>query len=277
MAEIYTEDWSAGNSLFTSMYHYDADDDGADPLYPHMWSQEGGYINGDGHYDHDPAYTGEFETYQQCGFWVKGAGPLEGGGAGIFSGPGFWDGSVGWVEASYLPSEASLEELHLSFFNSCPVITVATPAGFIMIGVDVHVEDDVVVVYHANEGSHDFEVEVIGAPMPVAGEPYVVRLEWQVGTFDPDLLTAAADGFVRVYVNDQLMYEAMDISLLLNWQTVPGNRIDSVQFGYFGLLGPLETFTINDEAYVTSELPQFGVGGTESPLFYSLITFKEIP
>ena len=42
----YTQDWSAGNSTFTSMDVYDRDDDGPDPLYPEVQFAEGVTVTG---------------------------------------------------------------------------------------------------------------------------------------------------------------------------------------------------------------------------------------
>lgn len=274
MAIIYQEDFSPGTSVFDTMYLYQQDIDGVDPLYPFIEYAEGVYLNGDGFLDHDPAYTGEFETYQQAGIWIKGAGPSNGGGPGVYGGPGFWNGTTGWIEALYHPTTLSLTELTEPFVTA-PTVQVMNPNGFTLIAVNFQLEDALLMVTHENEGSHDITVSVPGAPMPVAGEPFLVRVAWQCGTWDAGPGEALPDGYVRVYINETLAYEAIDISLFLAAVTVPVNMIDGAAFGYFGLLGPLEYFLINDEAYVVAEALQFRSGGTEYPLFFSTITFKD--
>lgn len=277
MAIIYAEDFTPGNSLFSDTYAYNRPTDGVDPLYPNLRGSEGVFIDGNGRLDTDPAFTGEFETHQQAGWWIKSAGAMSGGGPGGYAGPGFWNGTVGWIEALYYPTTESLTELTEPFVTA-PMIQVTDPfAAFPFVGVDAQLDDAFIIVRHQNEGSHANEVTVTGATMPVAGEPYLVRLQWQCGTWDTDLLQAAADGYVRVYINEVLIYEATNISLYFAPLTVPANLIDGVLFGYFGLLGPLASFTINDEAYVAASTIQFRSGGTSNPVAWMEITHREIP
>lgn len=277
MALIYREDFAAGNSLFTSMYHYDRPDDGVDPLYPYMRSQEGGYINGDGMYDKDPSYTGEFETYQQTGFWVKGAGGLTGGGAGIWAGSGFWDGTQGYMEVLYHPTTESLASVTQEFVQA-PLITLVNPAGSgRWVGVTAQFDDALLVVHHQNEGSHDGDFELIGAPMPVAGQPYLVRMEWRCGTWANVLDPVSEDGFVRLWINGELVYEATNISLYFTPFTIPPNRADSLLIGYFGLMGPCEYFEFYDSPVPPDSPIQFASGGVEMPIPWIEITFKEVP
>lgn len=276
MAIIYHEDFAAGNSLFGDTYEYNRTVEGIDPLYPYIRGAEGVYINGDGFLDHSPAYTGEFQTYQQAGIWIKGPGALNGGGSGGWGGAGFWNGTVGWVEALYHPTTLSITEMSEEFVTA-PLIQICDPFGFSLLAVYVNLDDAIMEVDQQNSGSHDTEIFVPGAPMPVAGEPYLVRLQWRCGTWDDGLAEALPDGNLSVYINGTLIYEATEISIYLTPLTVPENMLDGAMFGYFGLLGPLEYFTINDEAYVIPEVLQFRSGGTEYPLFFSNIQFKEIP
>lgn len=276
MATIYAENWVAGNSLFSSIYRYDKPTDGADPLYPFMYSAEGVYINGFGMLDKNPAHTGEFETYQQAGVWIKGAGGLTGGGIGIFAGSGFWDGTVGCIECLYHPTTESLlgEGVGGVQGNHCPLISVTNPNASVRMGVDASIEDQTLTVYHDNDGSHASSVVLVGAPMPVAGQLYKVRIGWQCGTYNVGLDTADPDGFMRVWINDALAYEATLISLVLSYFTSPANRIDSVLFGYMGLLGPQSYFTISDSACAPISPLVFRSGGTEYPVAWMEHTLR---
>lgn len=272
MALIYEEDWSAGDSLFTSVSPYNRPTHGTDPLYPYIRSAELVKIVS-GKLDHDPAATGLYETYQQAGVWIKGAGSLNGGGPGIHGGAGFWDGTVGCVECTYHPTTDSIAEAGADGIHA-PLIVVASPNAGIRLGVDAAIDDQFLTVYHVNDGSHAYDVDVTGALMPVAGHAYKVRLGWQCGTYDEFLGEAAPDGFVRVWINDELMYEATNISLLLSGQTDPGNRIDSVLFGYYGLVGPQASFTINDSACPPISPVVFKSGVTECPLIWMEHTLR---
>lgn len=276
MATIYAENWTAGNSLFSSVYFYESTVDGVDPLYPYMRSAEGVYIDGFGMLDKNPAHTGEFETYQQAGIWIKGAGALDGGGIGIHAGPGFWDGTIGCIECLYHPTAASLlgEGSGGVQGNTCPLITVANPSAFPRMGVVVNLEDQTMTVSHQNDGSHAPSVVLPGAPMPVAGQLYKVRIGWQCGTYNVGLDTADPDGFMRVWINDALAYEATSISLVLCFFTSPANLIDSVLFGYFGLLGPQSYFTISDSACAPISPLVFRSGGTEYPVAWMEHTLR---
>jgi hypothetical protein len=274
MAIPYFEDWAAGNSTFSSMYRYDKPPEAADPLYPFIRAAEGVYINGDGRLDKNPAYTGPFQTYQQAGIWFKGMGPLTSAGSGANGGAGFWDGTVGCIQCTYYPTTESLAEIE-ALGDYCPVLMVGTPQlGQSLIGASIHLEQGEMLVEQSNDGSHPGETEVTGVAMPVAGEPYVVRMGWQCGTYDEDTGTALPDGFLRIHINGELMYEAVNISLLLSFLTVPGNLITSVLFGLAGLLGPLDQFTISDSACVDAQAIQFKSGMLSTPLAWSKILLK---
>lgn len=271
MAIIYTEDWSSGNSLFNTVYTYERYNEGVDPLYPNLYRTEGVYVNGDGRLDANPAWVGPFQEYSTAGIWVKGMGALTRDGD-----PGFWDGTVGCIQCLYYPTTESLGENGGA--NGCPLLAVTTPAGFQILYVYADLYDQEIEVGHRNEGSHPFTVDLIGAPMPVAGEAYLVRIGWQCGTFDPVLEVTAADGFVRVWINDELAYEATDISLYLSYPDVPlvgaPNLIDSVEFGFAGLLGPLDNFTIRDSACAPISPLVFKSGVTERPLIWMEHTLR---
>lgn len=277
MAIPYFEDWAAGNSTFSSVYRYNrtgVSSEAQDPLYPFMWVAEGVYINGDGRLDKNPAYTGEFETYQTAGVWFKGMGSLTSTGLGVNGGTGFWDGTVGCIQCTYYPTTESLAEIEI-LGDYCPLCAVGTPTvGQTLLGASIHLEQGEMNVTQANDGSHDYETQVTGVAMPVAGEPYVVRMGWQCGTYDEETGSALPDGFVRIHINGELMYEAVNISLLLSPFTVPGNLITTVLFGLAGLLGPLDQFTISDSACVDAQAIQFKSGMLSTPLAWSKILLK---
>lgn len=272
MALVYSEDWAAGNSLFDTVYYYERIVNGVDPLYPYMMNSEGVYINGDERLDANPVWTGEYQDYGTAGIWLKGMGGLS-----WYGESGYWDATTGCIECVYYPTTESIGEEGET--NGCPLIELATAGGYTgLLGVFVWLGDGYFQVRQRNEGEHPDEVEIYGMPMPIAGQPYLVRLGWQCGTFDPVEEVTAADGYVRVWINDELIYEAIDISL---WLTLPDvymvgapNLLDSVQFGFSGLLGPLGDLTIRDNACAPVSSLQFGSGVTETPLVWMEIWFK---
>jgi len=252
MAMIYEEDWAAGTSLFDTMYRYDLDDDGPDSLYPYMFSAEGVYLNGDGYLDKNPAYTGPFEDYQSAGIWVKGMGSLDTD--GVIGVGGFWNADKGCIEVTYIPTTTSLGE-H-SGGNYDPLLALVDPLGLGVLRVDIDLGADEIIVHYQCEGP-DVDATIPDVTMPVAGEPYVVRMEWQCGTMDLVEEVTAADGFIRVWINDILIYEAVDVTLFVRYpntymDSLP-NLADGATFGYAGLLGPLVDFHIEDTLCVVVE------------------------
>lgn len=267
MAEIDAEDWAAGNSLFTSVDSYDKTSDGADPLYPFMRASEEVTIRA-GMLD----YKDLVEDYVIAGVWVKGMGPSNGGGAGLYSVAGFWDGDHGCIEALYHPTADSLDPDNNVY---CPLIQVASPSGVPnLVGVAVDLDGQFLEATHRTEAFPSGLTEQIdGAPMPVAGQPYKVRLGWQCGTYNGSV--HAADGFMKVWINDELIYHAINISLFMTKSSSPVNMIDGAQFGYFGLLGPLEYFTINDAVCPAVSSLQFDSGGASIPTPWIRLTLRD--
>jgi hypothetical protein len=137
------------------------------------------------------------------------------------------------------------------------------------------------VVAQLNDGSHPDSVDVSGAPMPVAGEPYTVRVEWQCGTFEPIEEVAAADGYIKVWINGELAYHAVDIALLLNYPitylTTPPNMVNGVQLGFFGLIGALDSFFVSDSPCTATSSLVFKSGLASSPLVWMKLLLKGAP
>lgn len=264
MSLIYREDWAPGNSLFTSMYYYDWNIEGDDPLYLFMYQAEGVYINGDGRLDKNPAFTGPFQDYQTAGIWLEA--PV------TFGDNGFWDGQQGNIEVLYYPTTTSLTQ---NAGNTCPLawVTDTFATGW---SVEANLDDAYLRIFiRLKTGFIDHQLT--GAPMPVAGEPYKVRVSWTCGTYDFDTDTVADDGFLRLWVNDELIYEAENIRSQIDLTTTPANQITDVRFAFAGLLGPLDYFEIRDDIGEAVVLPEFRSGVTERPQAWIEITRKELP
>ncbi len=275
MATVFSEDWSPGNSLFSSTAEYDREValDPEDPLYPFMWGSYFTYINDDGMLDFNPAHSDPPDTnYDAAGVWIKGFGSENPEG---FVGSGYFDANEGCIQAAYYPSDDSMTGPDAAQFE-CALITLADEEGFPNMGVSVDMNSNAIVVYQPTFSTHDAIVNVVGAPMPVSGEPYIVRLGWQCGT-GPQAINE--DGFLRVWINGELIYEAVDMDLNLDQAfgpIDPPNRIDSLLLGYYGLLGPLDSVTVSDSACVDESPVVFRSGRTSSPLVWSEILLKEI-
>ena len=115
---MYTQDWAAGNSLFTSMASYEQATDGVDPLYPETQTAVDVTVTG-GKLD----WNGVDDDYQSAGLDIGLLGTLEGGGIGSYSGPGWWDGTVGYVLCTYTPNALALAGSSYS-----PLVTLYTTA-----------------------------------------------------------------------------------------------------------------------------------------------------
>jgi hypothetical protein len=267
MATIYAEDWTPGNSLFTATDTYNRPVHGTDPLYPYIRGAEEVTIRA-GRLD----YQDFVADYSVAGVWIKGPGPSNGGGAGDYSIAGFWDGDHGCIECTYHPTTASL---HPDNNIYCPLIQLASPSGVPnLCGVAADLSGGFLEATHRTEAFPGGLTEQIdGAPMPVAGAEYKVRLGWQCGTYNGSV--HAADGFMKVWINDELIYHAADISLHLTKSSVPVNMVDSVQFGYFGLLGPMASFTIADAACADVSPVRFVSGGASTPTPWIRLTLRD--
>jgi hypothetical protein len=240
MAIPYTQDWSAGNSTFTSVNSYTQSGNGVDPVYPEMKAAEVVTITG-GKLD----WNGTASDYQSAGIWVAKMGTLSGGGIGQYSGSGFWSGNQGYIECTYVPNATSLAVL-----LNAPLITIPAPAGlssYMQLSYNVS-GGQLELSYLADSGGVSFD-PVATSALPSAGVPYKVKLEWQLGTWngtdhDPD-------GFVKVYINDQLERSDTGIDLYFTYNSSPEDKIDGVWFGYLGLLGTLDDITISDSIAAT--------------------------
>lgn len=269
MAVIYSEDWAAGLSLFTSVNPYNRPTHGTDVNYPHIRGAEGITIRA-GMLD----YRTAVEDYSIAGVWIKGPGPSNGGGAGVYATSGFWNGDHGHIEALYHPTTDSLDPDNNVY---CPLIGLSDPNGTPnVVGVSLDIEGQFLEVQHRTEAwPSGFFEQIDGAPMPVAGQPYHVRISWQCGTYNAGTNTHAADGFLKVWINDELIYHAINISLYVTKLTSPVNMVDGVQFGYFGLLGPLESFGINDSEFVEASASQFRSGVASNPTPWIRLTLRD--
>lgn len=283
MATVFSEDWSAGNSIFSSVYRYnrvavgDPDSEADDPLYPYIWVAEGVYVNEDGRLDLNPAFEDpeEFRTYGTAGVWFKGFGPDT-----TTLGGGYFNASVGCMQTVYHPTEASLNlPTGDGAYYGAPLLGLFDAWGFPLLGCHVSLDDMALYVWQRNVSTHEDNVLVTGAPMPVVGEPYTVRMGWQCGTFDPVDETVEPDGFVRIWINGELIYEAINIDLILEYPYTylvdQPNMVDSCHVGYYGLLGPLESVTLSDSACVVATNPVFKSGKTSSPVVWMKLLLKE--
>jgi len=235
MAIPYSQDWAAGDSVFSSLDIYDRSTDGPDALYPEINYSEGVDVVG-GALDWRTTYG----DYQGMALWLRGMGSLTGGGGGAYAASGFWDASVGFVRCTYTPNATSL-----GVVTYVPLIWLLSPS-----------ESSLLAVYW-NQTSGQYEVErntedgyaltPFAGEAPAAGVPLEVSLDWKCGTYPGVVPTEHdADGYLRVYLNGVLAYEETAIALYLTFSSTPVNLIDGVAFGFYGFLGALDGITISD-------------------------------
>lgn len=225
MAIIYTQNWSAGNSLFTSMAHYDRSAHGVDPLYPEIREAEDVTVDA-GHLTW--VETGSLYDWQLAGIALNGF-------------PTF-NGEGGQIICDYTPTIDSLDEP-----NDYDPLIVVNPGNAGTLGA---------IQWYWDRVDGEFEIQILswlGPPgdifttVPynfVAGTTYNLRVCWRCGTHAPDFSTMDPDGYVRLYVNDVLVFEVTDYYLSIGIN----NMVTDVWFGHTGLLGHLDNIVFDDES-----------------------------
>lgn len=215
MATIYTQNWTAGNSTFTSMDVYDRDTNGPDSLYPEIENAEGVTISS-GRLDKSGTYSG---TYQDIGIRMSGF-------------PTFTQGlgASGYISCRYKAASDAL-----SGNPYLPLIVIRSNASA---AIEVY--------YDGGTGpfldiyAYDWGVGGDWNATPsytfVADTEYTIKVAWKVQSAN-----GVNDGYVRVYINDTLVAEEPTFAFFFS-----GNDVDSVDFGFFGLLGPLDQIEFDD-------------------------------
>jgi hypothetical protein len=222
MATVYTQNWTAGNSLFTSMEHYDRVSDGVDSLYPEIESSEAVTVTG-GRLDWNPLYG----DYVSAGIDLKGFPALSAG-----------NGEAGFVTCRYKPNATSLSENVYA-----PLIILLSSGSF---AIDVTLDAygaPFLYIYASDWNGTDWEPDV---PYTfVADTEYVITLCWKCQSAD-----GVEDGYIKLLINGEVVAEVTDFA----WYFDSG-AVDEVFFGYYGLLGALDQIEFNDEEFVEAGPP----------------------
>jgi hypothetical protein len=240
MPIVYSQDWSAGNSLFTSMNVFERDVEGADPLYPEIHVAEGCTISGG-----KVVWNGTHGNHQTTGLTMRGF-------------PTF-DGSEGSITATYTPNADCLpggsDEL-----SYVPLIFVMNTEFVETFWLEIY-ETGGDWFYSLGRRifggfTNDYVDVEVTTPF-VADTPYTFKVAWKCGTPSggPPYTSVAADGYLRFYVNDVLVGEFTDVGIWIDENT--NNEVYHVFFatdyygsggGLFGALGDIEFFSGPEEA-----------------------------
>jgi hypothetical protein len=246
VAITYSQDWSSGNSLFTSIIDYERGTNGVDPLYPEIVSADTCTINGDGHLDWNPAQG----DYQDVGVAIRGHAST--------------NAQTGSITVRYIPNTTAISDFG-----------AAGTANLFTVVENVSTEN-VRVWWGPVEG--DESGTIPGIYLELAdwngfSSNHVARLPWNPSTLVDTEVTIRAcwscatvegvtfenDGWFRLYINGTLFYEVEDIALYINSGSGPGlNYLEEVWVGFFGLLGENTYVEFNDESCETVDNPPGG-------------------
>lgn len=238
MSTVYSQNWSAGNSTFTASNTYTRATDGPDALYPEIEYAETVTVSG-GKLDWNGV-----NNYQTSGLMLKDF-------------PTF-DGTVGSIQATYRPNSTSMG---VTYFAPLIYVISSTGGG----GERVIQLAASAVTGPGAPFTLDFTAFGWGASNYTANNPftfaadtdYVVKVCWKTGTVTGDFVDVAADGYVRVYINDVLVYEVVDFAFYIDYLNT--NHVTKVAFGQdtdnddgAGLFGALSNIAFSDSACASS-------------------------
>jgi hypothetical protein len=244
MATVYSQDWSAGNSTFTGTDTYERAVDGPDALYPEIKYAESVTITA-GKLD----WNGTFGNYQTSGIMLKDFATF--------------DGATGSISATYRPNSTSMGVMF-----TAPLIYVISSTGFG--GERVLQLEANAVTGPGAPFTLDFTAfgwsgnyTVSDAFTFAADTDYTFKICWKTGTVTGDFVSVAADGYVRVYVNDVLVYEHTDFAFYIDY--LNNNHVTKVAFGQdtdnddgAGLFGTLDNIVFSDSACPEPTTPIIG-------------------
>jgi hypothetical protein len=243
MAIDFSVDTTSGAFSSLPDYFFDKSSDGADPNYPFLQISDGGAVSG-GLFDLEAGYPGD---YVSAGYWWKGFGSLNGGGAGSYSTGGFVDGNgPKHIEVLYHPTTQSIADHAVS---AALLMWIPTPtaigSGFLSV-LWYESTGELELQYNTETG---FVVDTFTGTGPVAGSPYKVKVEWQCGTFNG--VDHDPDGYIKLYINDVLERSSTNIPLYLTYNTNPTNLFNGVAVGFSSMIGPWESLEVADASAPT--------------------------
>ncbi len=234
MAADYTQDWSLGNSTFTSVNEYDRGANGVDPLYPEMWTADYVTVSGG-----QLVKTGAVAGWDGVGIVLK------------FSGR---DGQQGSIKVRFTPNSSVMQSTSPGLFyiplieifanNAARNLTFALdPAGSRGQPFNWDLQ-----ARNRNTNAQDSSGTGLAAPTFVAGQEYEFKVCWKCGTYNG--VTTANDGYVRWYLDGVLIHELTDFPFVVealnaNALTFVGLAADTVNSGG-GLFGTMGAVTVSD-------------------------------
>lgn len=234
MPVVYSQDWSAGNSTFSTTYAYDRVPDGTDPLYPEMWAATDVNVSG------GRVVWGGVGNYDAAGC--------------VFRDLSF-DGTEGYIEVEYTPNSDVLANsgdglFYVNLIRTHPLLGFPTMYwGMTPQGSQGAPFDWDIGVLDFNTDNYD-ATYTAAAPTFVAGTPYIFKMSWKCGTPTGSPFSSVADdGFVRFYLDGVLVYEITGYAVFID--DAQANAVGYVGLpsdvtnegtGLFGSMGPIEMF-----------------------------------
>jgi hypothetical protein len=282
MPILLNETWTNGPGIFSTLAYYDRSSNGTDTAYLYFNEAEGvkvssgvltlstglwanaGVWGGTTKYTNFHLNTTDYSTgsaWLDTPVYEKTSSNNRGY---------YYDASAGYFEVSYTPTAASLDAALYA-----PVLAVhSTPsnAGWpIQVNYEHGAPGTVWIEYWQRGLANGYESANYTL---TAGQTYVFRAAWKCGTIGSTWTTTAADGYLRLYINDVQVWEATSIKLTT--ETILDNPLVNKMGGFFvgfhGLLGDVGYFTLaNDEFTVSADPP--GESRPGYPLWQSGPTF----
>jgi hypothetical protein len=281
MATLLEETWTAGAGVFSGISHYDRATDGTDTDYPYINESEavrvvngaltlqaasswanGGIWGGTTKYTNFHLNTTDYaagSAWADTPVLEKTSSNSRGY---------YYNGNVGYFEASYTVNAASLAAAVYA-----PILALHSSPANVGYPLQVNYDHSIGTVYleYWRKGLAN-GYEAIVFPL-TADQTYVFRATWKCGTIGATFADVTADGYVRLYVNDTLIHDASNVAFFTEnvFASPLVNKIGGFYVGFYGLLGDLNTFKIaNDEFGVSQAVA--GLGQPGYPAWQSAVT-----
>ena len=225
---LYAQDWSAGNSLFTSVADYEAWNEGIDPLYPNVEEAWSVTVTG--------GQLVSTVSNEDSSIVISKMGNLMmDEGAPAPEELGFWDASAGSVEFTWTPTADHVSEYAL-------LLALLSDWDWLL---SLEYDDGVYGLYTDLYWTGSWWTEIFTAPA-VADVPITFKVSWKCSTLNALYLgwEPAYDGYLKVYIDGVAVYEAIDIQFWLS-NTIPQNILNGLQFGSGDWFGALDNISLN--------------------------------
>lgn len=227
MADIYTQNWAAGNSTFSSQNVYETvaygGTDPTDPLYPEIKAAESVHVTGAG-----LDWNGTYGDYQSSGIAIMPTG---------------FNGTNGCIRTVWTPNATSLPN---TYYDIITEITSGTLHDTEILTVAINGPTPPLEINLRSGGwGGPSNWQEVSIPYNfVAGTAYTFQLTWQCGTVVGDFTNVLNDGWVRLHVNGVLIQEFLNHPVWIDYRN--NNFVKHVWHGFYGMFGVLSSIVYND-------------------------------